>query len=225
MKALVQTVCAASLTLACGSAAIAQPVVDIVVSADARIQTSGVLGSSVQSESAVNINTSMSGPNNISNGVFEFDLSSLAFDAVITEATLLLRTDIQITNLGGNPAPLSLFGFTGDGTVTVADNVGGTLIGSRGDLVGTANNTDFAIDLTAGVASLNAVLADANSDDFFTIRSETISFASFIVDALESTDADAVPATLRLTLVPEPTTAGLLGLGGLALLARRRRQG
>ena len=215
---------AAGLALAvAGSAASAQSMVDITVTADARVQSGTNIVATVEDASAASILTSRSSGLNVSNGLFEFDLSSLAPDTVVTAASLLLRSDSLFSNVGGAPAPLNFYGFTGNGTLEVGDNTGGTLAGGRLDLVGTANNTDFTVDLTAGLVGLNAVLTDADAQDFYTLRSETISFATFIVDALESTDADAAPATLRLTVIPEPATAGLLGLAGLTLLARRRR--
>ena len=50
--------------------------------------------------------------------------------------------------------------------------------------------------------------------------------SAFLWDSKEvtpGTDADAPLLTIEGTLVPEPSSACLLGLGGLALLLRRRR--
>jgi len=192
--------------------------------ADGRVQSSGVLGQTLLTGEQ-NIHTGRSGGSNISDGLFEFDLSSLPAGATVTGAVLQFRTDSLISNTSST-ASVSFLGFTGNGVLEVTDESAAAtqinLTDFAAGVGGVANNTNLALTLS-DLAPINAVLNDADTNDFFTVRSETVNFVTFNVDSLESTDVGALPASLLITYVPEPATAGLFALIP-ALLGRRRRR-
>lgn len=200
-------------------------VADFTTIADGRVQSSGAAGQTLFTAEE-DISTLMSGPSNISDGLFEFDLSSLPSDAIITSAELLFRTAAVITNTSGT-APVEFFGYTGDGIIEITDESAAATSIASVDFPTTIGNNESVTAAISNLSSIESVLTDANSDDFFGVRSETINFVDFRVDSLESTDLDAAPATLRLTFetstVPEPSSLAMIGALGLGFLTRRRR--
>ncbi len=170
---------------------------EIVATADARVMSAGINGQTFYGDEAT-ITTSMSGGSNISDGLYEFDLSGVPDGATITAATLHLRTAAIVTNTQ-TEAPVEFFGFTGDGELELSDQAfSATTVALEILETPIAANTDLGIDMT-NLVPLNTVLSDASKDDFFTVRSETENFVLLRVDSLESIDADAVPATLEVT--------------------------
>lgn len=190
---------------------------------DGRIQSSGVLGETLFTD-GMTVRTSRSGGSNISVGLFEFDLSTIPAGSVITGADILLRTGGLVSQVGTNPAPVSFMAFSGNGMLDLLDFDAVATVLAEVDLRGTGNNADLVI--PAGtLAPFQNALDDADPTDFVTLRTETVNFVSFQVDSLETTATDAVPARLRLTYtpVPEPASALLFLIGGLGMLAKRRR--
>lgn len=170
---------------------------ELVAIADATVDSNGALGQELI-EGAEVIETSMSGGSNISDGLYEFDLSGIPAGATINSAVLRMRTAFLVSNVG-DEAPIEFFGFTGNGALELADQANSaTVIGIDSFAVGTAADTDLDFEIT-NLIPLNNVLSDGNSDDFFTIRSETENFVTYRFHSLESTDSNASPATLIVT--------------------------
>ena len=190
---------------------------------DGRIQSSGVLGETLFTDDLW-ISTLRSGGNNISVGLFEFDLSTIPAGSVITGADILLRTSSLVSQIGTNPAPVSFMAFSGNGMLDLLDFDAVATLLAEIDLRGTSNNTDLVI-AAGSLTPFQNALDDTDSTDFVTLRTETVNFVTFQVDSLEATAADALPARLRLTYttVPEPASALLCVIGGLGLMARRKR--
>ena len=170
---------------------------ELTAIADATVDSNGALGQEIIDNAEV-IETSMSGGSNISDGLYEFDLSGIPAGATIDSAVLILRTAFLVSNTGSE-APIEFFGFTGNGTLELADQANSaTAISMATFAVGTAADTDLEFELS-NLIPLNNVLGDGNSDDFFTIRSEAENFVTYRFHSLESTDTNAVPAVLVVT--------------------------
>lgn len=111
---------------------------------------------------------------------------------------------------------------------------------SFAESLGTAPNNDLGVDTNNVIAGNYATSADLTIVldttgtawtaewlvDGSPVRSETygtnpsINFVGFARENGESSDID----NFTLTVIPEPSSVALLGLGGLALLRRRRRK-
>lgn len=204
----------------------AATIVSIPASVDGYVQSSGVLGLSTSATNdEVNIDTSMSGGNNVRYGIYEFDLGSVPDGSTIVAATLQLTTSRFISNTGGNPAPVSIYGYTGDGVVSTSDYDGTSpTIAFLESPTGTgAGSTPSGTTLDYVFNDLAALTAANNSaGDIFGAGSRTISFVSFRVASLEN--ETFAPPTLVVSYVPEPGSTGLLLLGGLGMMTRRIRK-
>ena len=88
---------------------------DFMTIADGRVQSSGVLGQELFT-SEEDVATRRSGNSNISDGLFEFDLSALPGDANLVSAEIIFRTAAAITNTNSS-AEVEFFGFTGNGSI------------------------------------------------------------------------------------------------------------
>ena len=194
--------------------------------ADGWVQSSGVLGLSTGDTDA-SFSTSRSGGNNVRHGIYEFSLETIPVGAIITGATLQLTTSRFISNTGGT-ADISVYGFTGDGSVTVADfgtdpNPGDTTSsGSFATGTGagsTPTGTTLEFDFTE-LATINA--ANQSGSDFMGLRTQTVNFVDFRIAALEN--EDFAPPTLEITYIPESGTALLVALGAIIGIRRRVRK-
>lgn len=219
---LKQGVAAISVSLLGASTTLAAQLT-IPAAVDGAVQYSGVLGYSVFTDEPSN-RTSMSGGNNVRDAIYEFDLSPLPDDAVITGAALLLTTSGLVSNTSST-ATITFYGFVGDGAITQDDH--GNLsadaqiaeqtyaVGGSGPSVG--SQLSIALD---DIAVLQAALDDEGSD-YFGVRSETVSFVTFSVHSLEHEESTNVAPQLAITYVPEPGGLWLLTLAALPLLRRR----
>lgn len=206
---LTATVAASGLTL------------DVVATVDGDITRNAT--SFIVDTTSEGIQTLRSGPNNVVNGVYEFDLSGLPSGATITGATLKLTTRGLVSNTGPT-ADITFSAFPGDGVIDDTDhqnNTAGTLVGDEtygtggsGPSIGTA--LDIVFD---SVVPIQAAY-DALGSDFVTVRSETVNFVNFFVHSIDTTNSSVVLPTLSIEYIPEPASLALLGLG--TLLLRRR---
>ncbi len=218
LRTCVPAACVAASSLAV-SAATASITIDLMPTSDADVQSSGVLGVSVEDNESNR--TARSGGNNVRNSVYEFDLSSLPADAVITGASFNVTTRLIVSNVGSAAADVTFVTYAGDGVVTTADyqgNTAGNVAAIASDLVGTSAGTDVSIALD----SLADLQAAVDGSGLLTLRSQTVNFVTFSVHSLETTFTGVTLPTLSITYIPAPATAALL-LGGVLPMARRRR--
>lgn len=158
----------------------------------------------------------------VRNIILEFDLSSLSSGTVVNAGTLnLVKFGLQ-GNTGGNPVPLELYAYNGDGVVTLADyDATGTAIGTSSVPLGISNGTAVDIALS-DIAPIQSIV---DGSGLLTIRIETNSFATLNLASLENGSGFNAPElSLNVTsAVPEPS--GLVVLSTLCFgLARTRRR-
>lgn len=183
------------------------------------------------------------GSNNLRRTLIEFDLSSIPTDAVINSVSLAFQRvqggggdngfDLhRVTTLWGEGPTAAGGGQGGGATATAADptwtstGLGTTWTNVGGDFVGTASATatgSSTLTLSGAglVADVTSFLDDESQNfGWILIGDET---AAGSAAAFNSREAGTQPVlTVDFTAVPEPSSA-LLGLvGGLALLRRRR---
>lgn len=214
MKHLLNAVCA-TLLLA-GSANAATFTLTPTADGDAR-----VFGGDTVDTTDTRISVAQSG-SNITNGVLEFDLTSIPDAAVITAARLDVELVSFTSNTGSNPAPIHIFGYNGDGSVTIGDYdaAATTMLSTTTPLGGSAGDV-ISFSLTT-LTPLTAAL----SGNALTVRVETDSFATFRFASLENTvlNPAKLVVTTQATVVPLPAGVPLLlsGLAALGWAARRK---
>ncbi len=204
-----------------GIAPLGATTVAIPATVDGYVQSSGVLGLSTSATNdEVFIDSSMSGENNVRHGIYEFDLADVPDGATIMAATLQLTTARFISNTGGNPAPVSIYGYTGDGTISTSDyDAAAPTIGFQELPLSAATGATIDFDFS----DLTEISAANNSPgDVFGAGSKTISFVSFRIASLEN--VNFAPPTLVVTYVPEPGSTALLLVGLMGFLGRRVRK-
>jgi hypothetical protein len=191
--------------------------VDITPSADGDVKTFG--GHVVNTtDSAITV---VQSGGNITNGILEFDLSSISDTAVINSASLSVTLTQFVSNTGNNPAKVDVFAFIGDGTVDTHDywrlatkvvNTTTPTGGSAGDKL----SFDFE-----DLALVNAAL----SPNLLTLRFETDSFATIKFASIENDIYEAATLSVDYTdvsAVPVPAAAILFAPTMLGLVAFRK---
>lgn len=179
-----------------------------------------VFGGNVVDTTDTRISVSQSG-SNIANGILEFNLTSVPDAAAIQSARLEVVLVAFTSNTGSNPAPIHIFGYNGDGSVTIGDYAaaGTNMLSTTTPLGGNAGDA-----ISFSFTDLSPLTA-ALPGNALTLRIETDSFATFRFASLENASLDA--AELVIETVPVPLPAGLplalAGLAGLGLIARRKR--
>lgn len=210
--------------LACALPASADTGITINASADGAVQFSGVLGFSVD-DTGTQITTSRSGGNNVRHGVYEFPIGSIPAGSTITSATLHLTTQGLLSNVGSADADLFFHAYAGDGVITDSDhgnNTAGTLVAEEtyatgGGGVPGGTTLDISFD---DIAVLQNALDGGATH--LSVRSQTVNFVTFRVFSLEGGVGAPIFPQLDVTYVPTPSTAVLLGFGGVLAVRRRR---
>jgi hypothetical protein len=179
--------------------------------------------------------------NKLYRGLFEFDISAISATDQIDSVTFDLTTlsgSVGINNVGGAGA-LTTFNvythaFDIDETTATWDNPGGgapaggtlgTLLTSASFDVEQTGQTHTFGDSAAFQTAVSDALADdgilrliiANNDEAFLSSHD---FARFEDDTAGSA---APKLSVTYNAIPEPSTTALIGLGGLALILRRRK--
>ena len=195
-------------------------VIDLSPTADGSVRTFG--GDSVNTTDT-KVSLLQSG-GNITNSVFEFDLSSLNATA-ISSARLDITLTRFVSNTGSTPANIHIFAYNGDGVVDISDYAatGTQVVNSntpQGGVAGDVRSFSFT-----DVTPMN----DALVNGLLTLRIETDSFASINIASLENTTLAAANLNLQYTAsaVPAPAAiwlfgSGLLGLTGIARRSNRK---
>lgn len=159
---------------------------------------------------------------NIRNVILEFDLSSLGSADIINSVSLGLYKDGNLANIGGNPAPIEIYGYLGDGVIDIADyDAAATQLGSGSIALGQPNGTALNFSL-----STPTIQSAVDASGLLTLRLETNSFATVNFASLETTTAFS-PPTLTLDVasnVPEPSALALLFGVSIGLCGIRRRK-
>ena len=164
------------------------------------------------------LNLSQSGAN-IDNVVLEFDVNSLDSSRTILSATLDLVHDRNLIQTAGSDVPVSIFAYSGDGSVEVADfDEVGVNAGDFGVALDTIDGTLLSFDLD--LSPIQSIIAGGAS--FLTLRLETESFSR--IEFASSENPNFEPPNLRLetSAVPEPNGMTMLILSATLLLRRYR---
>lgn len=149
------------------------------------------------------------------------DPGSLNFDTI----DLNFSGDLnQLGNLGeGVFKPVSELGNTAD-TAFNGDLLGFTVLPADPDGTGTFGGpldagTETATELSASIANLGGTISQFGSIDYADIVTPTGALFSYQINFASSGNQVGQLAGV----IPEPASLALVGLGGLAMAARRRR--
>ena len=210
------------------------------ITADSDLDNSGNL------VTAINY-TNAGGTGPVINGISFTNVSSTA--GLYTRSNPVQITDNTANWSAATAPPLDAFDAIFDGRANTATNQGGQTIGLS--LSGLSTGTEYTIQLLSGDAALkhttsfysgsssssigNADKAEklinqqalgATTSDLggiFTATFTTDDGNAFFTFERSGPDNQPVLSGYVLTAVPEPSSAALLGLGGLALILRRRK--
>jgi hypothetical protein len=157
----------------------AQPIPLVTIN-DAGIQSSGVNGITVF-DANESVQTSMSGGSNIRRGSFVFDLSSVPSGTTVSSAALRFVTTNLISNTAAT-ATVEFHGFASDNIID--DDDFDNPVSTSGTLLA---NPTYATNLNGPDEGSPLTISLAGGSDFFSVRSETFNFATFLVASLENT--------------------------------------
>lgn len=175
-------------------------------------------------------------------GSADATLSSYAFDGMLLDTKGTVGGTLALVKAGTNTVTLSGVGNTYAGGTTV---VGGTLAATTDSAFGNGDVTalggtalamsggatsnyvgDTARLILAASATANLNYLGTDSVDALSVNGGTSFLAPGVYGATAAEGILALPqltGTGTITVVPEPTVAGLLGVATLGLLSRRRR--
>ena len=146
-------------------------------------------------------------------GIFEFDISSLS--GSYSSAVLSLRT----ANNSVKTSTIELFGYTGDGAISVDDWGAGTFLSS----VTYVNPTDFSIVSFDVTDFINTMIA--TTDQWAGIAMRQITFSPSTATQFCGTSTSQLcqyQPQLHLTTVPVPAAIWLFGSGLVGLVGMAR---
>ncbi len=162
---------------------------------------------------------------NLTNTAFSIESFNVASTSTVSGVTPANGLGFNIGNTtgnGANPADLGL-SFNVDGTFTTGNTAGGIFVFD-------AVNSDIQADgtLLAGqIAAADTTQSGDHLDDTFLFVSDTpVGNGDTFETTIISFDDNTISGEafrFDLVIVPEPSSTALLGLGALALFARRKR--
>ncbi len=191
----------ASLAMFAAVNAEAQVVVEIPASADGQADRVGAAFTSLNTTSGqIRITRPENAPPDETVGLWEFDVSQIPSDAMITDVKFLVRT--EFTQLASR-FTIDFTTFAADGVVELADATAPGTLAREGQPVGpgdrTITLTDFSdVEAAAAGGGFLGLRASINTDD-------TMSNLRWGTRALENANGGLRP-TLRITYVPIVTT-------------------
>jgi hypothetical protein len=141
----------------------------------------------------------------ISNVILEYDLGSLGEIKSIGSATLSVTKSGVMSNIG-EPVPIHILGFAGDGVIRASDwDAAAVGVGDFTEMPNADNGTLFSWSLT----NLDSLKDQINiGDGLLTLRLETDNFAVFDLAAIENTIHPAPRLAIEVTSVPEVSWIG-----------------
>ena len=156
--------------------------------------------------------------------------------------TLTAELDLLSGNVQTGNASRAMFGLISDattparfGNIVQPDSIAFSPVGDFDGLVyeGTEIDNTLSLDATTGFQTVTISVAANGLDYTYSVDgvSESGTLASafdfteeyYIVGAFQDAESFTVYESITLEVVPEPSSAALLGLGGLALILRRRK--
>lgn len=144
----------------------------------------------------------------VTRGILEFDISSLPSISAITSVKL------RIANYTGNGSAIDVYGFSGDGTLTLADAaISGTAIASF--------TTVGLNEITLPTAFLDSLAGSGNQYARLVLDQTIIPMGALFIESGSALGQDPVLSVeFNETSVPEPTAIILFGCGAIAVFGR-----
>ncbi len=161
------------------------------------------------------------------------DFGTSVFVATETLGQTQIVTDVTSDTLGGTFAYPTSTNFDPYFYVFAAQNAGGP--GTYLQIYAAAEDSNIGLTFNGNVIEtldVNGVLPFAFGDpstaaslsDLLPVGTYAVTSGDGLIEWNNLSDNEFLtPDTLTISIIPEPTTAALLGLGGLAMMRRRRR--